>query len=97
MHDYTRRTNIDLDPSAQDYIGTIIGTTAERIERERRLQDPAAALEAERALFLLIRRAAAESLAGTTEKRSRGGSGITLTSASVDRSLAGICPMWPIC
>ncbi len=35
VHEFTRRASIDLDRSAQEHVGTVIATTAARIENAR--------------------------------------------------------------
>ncbi len=96
VHDFTRRANIDLDGSAQDYVGTLISRTTERLGTEGLLQSPHAAQEAEEAFMLLLRRTAARCRNGTLGRQGIS-PGIVLTKASVKRSLAGVCPLWPIC
>jgi hypothetical protein len=55
VYERTQRAGVTLDASAQDYIGTLIGESAERMEREGALGAEEDVARAEKAFRTLVR------------------------------------------
>lgn len=94
-----RAQGVELDPEAQNHVGKLIATAADRIERESRLDDESALADADAALRTLLRGAYRTSLRGLPEKRGQDFDQRTVVvhDAAVLDVLGRLCPIWPFC